>query len=521
MLGAVDWAIVGAYFVFLIFLGFYFGKGQRSGEDYFLASKSAPSWAVAFSIMATQCGVISLIGAPAFVALASDGGAKWLQYEFAVPLAMVLIMIFLVPVFFRSKITTAYEYLEKRFDSKSRALLSFMFLLSRGLATGVTVYAAAIVLSVSLGINLYLTILLIGVISVVYTWVGGMKAVIYSDVIQLIILWGSVFVGIFIVLQFIGFEGVMIPAERAAGIDFTHTGFDGATYAFWPMVIGGIFHYFSYYGCDQSQTQRFLSTSSPKEARRSLFMNGFLRFPLVLSYILFGLFLIGFIAKEPSLIEKVNATGDINTLVPIFVVDYFPTGLAGIMIAGMFAAAMSSIDSALNSLAATTMNDFYKRYANPEVKEERYVSLSKLCTLVWGIFCVVFAFFVGNIAETVIEGINMIGSAFYGPILGAFILGIINKRSNSKGVIVGVIAGILFNLLLAIFAPQVSWMWWNAIGFAVTFGVGYGISLLTEKPVAIEDYVYRKEGWSTSYTLLILYFFAMIVISYSLKFFGG
>jgi SSS family solute:Na+ symporter len=511
--------------VVLVALGFYWGRKQETGEDYFLGGRKVPYWAIAMSVMATQCGVISLIGAPAFVAIASGGGAKWLQYEFAIPIAMILIMVLLVPTFYKAKITTAYEYLEKRFNHQTRALLSFMFLLSRGLATGVTIYAAAVVLSVTVGVNLYLTILLTGVIAIVYTTAGGMKAVIYSDVIQLIVLWGTVFIGIAIVLRYIGLGEALsfIPAERAMGIDFHHTGFDGYKYAFWPMAIGGIFHYFSYYGCDQSQTQRYLCAKSQDASKSSLFLNGFLRFPLVLSYIVFGLVLIGFLRHNPGFLAAVNAQGDPNTLVPMFILQYFPVGLTGLMIAGMFAAAMSSIDSAFNSLTAVTMNDLYKRYLKPDVKQSHYLFLSKVVTVGWGVFCVVFAFFVGDIAETVIEGINMIGSAFYGPILGAFLLGLLSKRTRSWGVIAGVIVGIAFNMYLWAYQPLVSWMWWNMTGFIVTFAVGYLASLFMAKPAPerLEGYTRLKveeKGWYSRYAALIVYFIIMIGVTYALKY---
>jgi SSS family solute:Na+ symporter len=526
MMETLDWGILGIYFVALIGLGFYWGRKQESEKDYFLGGRRIPSWAIGISIMATQCGSISLIGAPAFVALASGGGMRWLQYEFAVPLAMILIALILVPTFYRSKITTAYEYLEKRFNPATRSLISLMFLLSRGLATGCAVYAPAVVLSAATGLDLTLTILLIGGIAIVYTIIGGIKAVIYSDVIQLVILWGSIFASIAIVVQVMGGTSNIlsaIPVERAQAIDFSHTGFDGYTYAFWPMVIGGVFHYFSYYGCDQSQMQRVLSSRSEDRSKNSLFLNGLLRFPLVLTYCLFGLLLIGFLANQPSFAADVAAQENIDFLVPMFMLRYMPVGLTGLVMAGIFAAAMSSLDSAYNSLSAATVHDFYRRYVNKNPTEKQCLFWGRIATLGWGLFCVGFAFVVGKIAETIIVGINMIGSAFYGPILAAFLLALLSKRTRGYGVIGGVLAGVSFNLWLWIYQPQVSWMWWNLTGCIVTLLVGYGTSLFLAKPKAekIKPYVIEKirdVPWRSKYLILLLYFVCMIIISYSLVF---
>ena len=520
----LDWGIIGVYFVALIGLGFYWGRKQKTEKDYFLGGRRVPSWAIGISLMSNQCSSISLIGAPAFVALASGGGLKWLQYEFAVPLAMILIALILVPTFYKSKITTTYEYLERRFNPATRSLVSLMFLLSRSLATGCAIYILAAVLSVATGLNLTLTILLIGGITIIYTSVGGIKADIYSDVIQLIILWGSIFASIAIVLQITGgFSNILstIPVERVEALDFAHTGFDGYTYAFWPMVIGGIFHYFSYYGCDQSQIQRVLSSKSVDKSKISLFLNGFLRYPLVLTYCFFGLLLIGFLENQPQFAAEVAAKQNIDLLVPMFMIRYLPVGITGLVMAGIFAAAMSSLDSAYNSLSAATIHDFYIRYINKNPTDRQCLFWARIATVGWGLFCMGFAFVAGRIAESIIVGINMIGSVFYGPILAAFLLGLLSKRAKGYGVIGGVLAGVSFNLWLWFYHPQVSWMWWNLIGCVVTLIVGYGISLFLVKPKSekVKPYVIEKITdplWRLRYLILAVYFVCMILISYSI-----
>ncbi len=522
MMELLDWGVLCIYFVILITLGFYWGRGQITEGDYYLAGRNMPYWAVGLSIMATQCSAIGLVSAPAFVALANNGGLRWLQYEFAVPLAMVLTAIIFVPVFYNSKVVSVYEYLEKRFDSSTQTLLSFMFLFGRGLATGCGVYLSAVVFSIADGLSLGLNILIIGGIAIVYTIIGGMKGVIYSDVLQLFLLWGSVFMCIGIIIHMIGIGDIFsaIPVDRAQAIDFSHTGFDGHTFAFWPMLIGGIFHYFSYYGCDQSQIQRVLSSESVDRAKSSLFLNGFLRFPLVLTYCVFGLCLIGFLEQTPQFAAEVAAQPSPDFLVPMFIINYVPAGLTGLFVAGLFAASMSSLDSAYNSLSASTISDFYIKYINKTPSHSQCIFWARVATLGWGLFTIGFAFIAGGISETIIEGINKIGSLFYGPILGAFLLGLLSKRTRGQGVIAGVIAEVCFSVYLWFFQPQVSWMWWNLIGCVITCVVGYSISLLFTKPKIelIEPYLLQNKKIgkpNLKYLILILYCIFIILLSYS------
>ena len=308
---------------------------------------------------------------------------------------------------------------------------------------------------------------------------------------------GSIFASIAIVLQITGgFSNILstIPVERVEALDFAHTGFDGYTYAFWPMVIGGIFHYFSYYGCDQSQIQRVLSSKSVDKSKISLFLNGFLRYPLVLTYCFFGLLLIGFLENQPQFAAEVAAKQNIDLLVPMFMIRYLPVGITGLVMAGIFAAAMSSLDSAYNSLSAATIHDFYIRYINKNPTDRQCLFWARIATVGWGLFCMGFAFVAGRIAESIIVRINMIGSVFYGPILAAFLLGLLSKRAKGYGVIGGVLAGVSFNLWLWFYHPQVSWMWWNLIGCVVTLIVGYGISLFLVKPKSekVKPYVIEK-----------------------------
>lgn len=485
----LDWLVISLYFCLLLSISFIIGRKHQDGKDYFLAGRKMNGIPLALSLSANQISAISLIGAPAFVALKAGGGLKWLQYELAVPLAMIVLIMFFVPVFRRLSGATIYEYLEKRFNLSTRILISLIFLFSRGLATGVVLYTSAIVLAVTLQQSTWLMLILVGLVSIVYTAMGGIEADVISDAVQLVILVVGTIVALIVVLTMT--EG-FAPVEnsRTQVIDFSSTGLgDGEDFAFWPMLCGGFFLYLSYYGCDQSQSQRLLSASNDHEAKKSLLINGLIRFPIVLLYCLLGLALAGFIFQNPEWVAAHGIIQDPNHLVPLFIVEFFPQGLAGLVLAGIFAATMSSIDSNLNSMSAVVMNDFISRF-KPSIKNVpfQYLMLSRIITIAWGVFAVVSGYLITSSSKTVIELVNMIGSAFYGPVLAVFSAGIFLKRASSKGVILGLIGGLAANLYFAIHQPGVSWLWWNVIGFTVAFS----ISLLLKRSDRLEKSGKRK-----------------------------
>jgi len=526
MITILDYLIIGGYFLGLVLFSYVIGRRYAGRADYFLGGRRMPAWAIGASMMATQAGVISMISAPAFVALRPGGGLQWLQYEFAVPLAMILVMAVLARTFYRANVITVYEYLERRFGAGTRLAFSAIFQVSRGLATGVSIYAAAILLSTILGTSLTVAILLVGGISLLYTTMGGIAADVWSDVVQLFVLW----IGIFIVLGYVihyggGWENLLplIPEERVHALNWAHGLGDGTTFGFWPMVLGGFFLYSSYYGCDQSQIQRVLSTPSLETARRALFINGIGRFPLVLSYILVGFFFAGFLKAVPEFAALVPPEHP-DYMIPVFIKHYVPTGITGVLLAAMFAAVMSSIDSAFNSLAAATVQDIYARYVRPEASDRHYLNISRLMTVVWGLLCTGFAFLAGGLAPTVIEGINKIGSVFYGPILAAFLLAILSRRATGVGVIAGLLAGVGVNLVLWLcFEAEVSWLWWNAIGCIVTLGVavllGRQASPIEEEPVGRELWRELRRNAHT-YGTLTAYFVLIVLISWALGHLG-
>ncbi len=486
----LDWLVLGCYVFLMLGMGYFIGRKQISQKDYYLAGESMAWWKVGLSLVANQVSAISLIGAPAFIALKSGGGLKWLQYEMAVPLAMSLIITLLVPVFWKTRGLTIYENLEHRFGQATRMLISFLFLVSRSLGAGIALLATAYVTAVCLGLGLERTILLIGFVSIAYTVWGGIRADILTDIVQLAILWGSSLVCIGLLLQRLpeGLSSIQRNAERIKIFDWTSSGLlDGNTYSFWPMLLGGVFLYFSYYGCDQSQAQRLLATSGPKESSRALILNGMLRFPLVLTYCTVGLLMIPFLESHPSFLIKVQQKPP-DFLMPEFFLNFVPSGFVGIMVAGVFAASMSSIDSAVNSLSAATWNDFlvnlFPRLTT--IGNRRKIRLSRGIATFWGMVCMLFALWLCNGHDTVIELVNKAGSAFYGPVAGVFCLGILCRRAGQTSAIAGLLAGVFFNVSLwAFFQSQVSWMWWNLSGFAGCVAVAWLVSIPFPAPVKL------------------------------------
>jgi SSS family solute:Na+ symporter len=520
-MNALDWLIIIIYLGGMIGLSVYLGRSQSSQEDYFVGGRKLSWWAVGLSTMATQTSAISFISIPAFVALKEGGGLTWLQYELAVPLAIILVMVFLIPFFRRLKLVSVYEYLEWRFGPSVRYLVSGVFLVSRGLATGVGVYASAIVLAVCLGIPLWSTILLIGVVTVIYDTIGGITAVVYSDVIQMIILMGGIILCIIYAAEIVGgLDDVWaaFPKSRRIAMDpsFGLAG-AGTSVPFWPFLFGGIFLYTSYYGTDQSQVQRELSAATTADTKKSLIINGFARFPLTVLYVVLGMVMLAIYEKSPELGASVPYNKP-DYLVPQFILLYLPQGLRAVIFASLLSAAMSSLDSALNSLSASTVHDFITpRLKNPS----RLLLISKLTTIGWGILITGFAFLVGSISETVIESINKIGSAFYGPILAAFAVGVLSRRATAGSVTAGILCGVGFNLLLWLTMPGVYWMWWNLSGFLVAAGVSFfsGPFGRSQRSDDVSRYVLNWDNllkeerrWLPAYAGLILYFLLMLTI---------
>lgn len=526
----IDYIIIVVYLVGFLGIGYLFKENKSSG-DYFLGGRSMGWFPLSLSTMATQLSAISFISAPAFVGLKEGGGLQWLTYEFGVPMAMAFLLIAVIPTLYKSGIVSVYEYLEKRFDASSRLLISFVFQISRSVATGVMVYTMALILQATVGIDFWISILIIGVITLVYSFQGGMKAVIWGDVIQMIILFlGIVICLVYGVSELGGFDNFLthVDKDRLTAVDFSKWGFNNGDkqdeFGFWPMVIGGFFLYASYYGTDQTQSQRLLSASGMPTIKKLLLANGLFRFPLTLTYCIMGLVLGTLLLQDIGFQELMESTYQANIgslegkkadlMVPVFIIKYLPNGVIGILIVAIMSAAMSSLSSTVNSLSAVTMEDFVKRF-KPGMSDKSYVMNSRLLSLFWGVVCLFFAFFAGNIEGTVIEVINKVSSVFYGPILAAFILAILTKRTHALGANIGIVIGVLFNMYLWLYVPDVFWFWWNAIGCIVTMIVAWVTSILLKKKanegLEVVFYSGKKEVG-----ILIGFFILIVIFSLSL-----
>lgn len=486
----LDWMVIASITALVIGMSWLVGRRQKNQSDYYLGGRSIPFWLAGASLAANQVSAISLVGAPAFIALKTGGGLRWLQYELAIPLAMLFIISFLLPAYSRLGGATIYEYLEHRFGKTSRYALGFVFLLSRSLGAGVVLLATSYVAGVFLGFELRITILLIATVALIYTVFGGIRADIYTDLLQLVILWLSSAACI-VVLAVLLCGDWSIPAaaaERISIFEFESTGLgDGETFSFWPMLFGGFFLYISYYGCDQSQAQRLLAAGGADGARKALVFNALVRFPVVLTYCAIGVLMIPFLARTPDFAETLRSLPP-DYLMPHFFTRYLPTGLLGFVVAGMLAASMSSLDSAINSLSAVTWEDFARRlYPRLEFMSDRWKLISsRLITLFWGCFSTAFALRIAGGSETVIELVNKIGSAFYGPVAGVFALGIFTRRAREAHAMAGFAAGFGLNILLwMFFEGAVSWMWWNLGGFALTLATGSLGSIIASKDRSI------------------------------------
>ncbi len=554
----LDWFIVGAYLTWIVWDGIRLTKHSTEIEGYFLASRSLPWWAIGLSVMATQLSAITMIGT---TGQAYDNGMRFLQMYYALPVAMILISVLFVPFFHNAHIYTAYEYLERRFDAKTRSFTSLLFLLSRGMSCGVVISAPAVVMSIVLGWNLPLTCLAIGLPTAVYTMFGGVQAVAWTDVKQMVlIVFGLVAVFIALVLGLpdgIGLTdalGVAGVTGRLQTFDFS---FDlTKQYTFWSGTIAALFLFLSYFGTDQSQVQRYLTAKSVGEARTSLLMSAYWKIPLQALVLLVGVFLFLFylftppplvfnpvhektvrasaraadyeateakfataydarkqaatslaearrsgdtqrvaqaaaeftsrdaevvgIRKEATTIVR-EASGDrsfsdVNYVFPTFVMTHLPVGLVGLIIAAIFAAAMSTISAELASLSTATVIDFYRRYAKTEADDAHYLRVSKIATGAWGLFACIVAIYAAEIGS-LIEVVNRFGSFFYGSILGVFLLAVGFSRATANGAFVGLIAG-MGTVAYVAFNTNIAFLWHNVVGVVAVLVVGGLVSLV-------------------------------------------
>ncbi len=554
----LDYSLILIYLISFIGMGYFF-KENKDSKDYFLGGKSLSWFPLSLSTMATQLSAISFISAPAFVGLKNGGGMKWLTFEFGVPLAMIGIMLFIIPPLYKSGIVSVYEYLEKRFSSSTRKLISLVFQISRALGTGVMVFTMALIIQAVVGISFHLTLLIISVVTLIYSYQGGMKAVVWGDAIQMIILFSGLIICLIVgygMLQDLGdFKG--FNPERLQVIDIKNFGIqNNENYGFFPMLLGGIFLYLSYYGTDQTQAQRLLSAKDDSTIKKLLLANGLLRFPVVFIYCVMGLiigYLVSNIPEFYSSIEEITKTHypleyakngiKPDLMIPVFIIKYLPNGLIGLLMIGVISAAMSTLSSTINSLSAVTIEDFFNN--KEKMSEKRYMIISKALVVFWGVVCILAAYLFGNSQSTVIELINSISSLFYGPILAAFVIAIFFKKVNHIGMNVAIITAVLINLIfkylpeLTYFinkgnfysgnenihkalasieihnVPDLFWIWYNLTGFVIAVVFAMIVSKITSKVPAKKigtPYRVTLSTIATKETFILLSFFIIILV---------
>ena len=475
----LDWAVVVCYLVYVIWDGIRMTKNTDNAEGYFLAGRSLPWWAVGLSVMATQLSAITLVGT---TGQAYSDGMRFVQFYYGLPIAMVILCVTAVPFFYRANVFTAYEYLEKRFDLKVRTLTSFVFLLSRGLGVGVVIAAPSVILSIVLGWSEIATIFAIGISTTIYTMVGGVQAVTWTDVKQMVVIFVGLGLVLFIVVGNLPtgvtvFDGLSL-AGATGKLTTVDTSFNlKEKYTLWSGIFAALFLFLSYFGCDQSQVQRFLTAKSVSEGRTSLLMSAFLKIPMQFMILLLGVMVFVFYQfQAPPMIFKeneaqkaisINSAGyqeieakyknihaerekaalayidakkqqnettatakqeyieandkfnsvrkeatefikttnhessfnDVNYVFPIFVLQNMPMGVIGLIIAAIFAAAMSSVSAELNSLATATTIDFYRRHFKPDGTDKEYVFFGRIATAVWGGFACIVATYATNLGS--------------------------------------------------------------------------------------------------------------------------
>jgi solute:Na+ symporter, SSS family len=561
----IDWIILAFTLLFIVAYGTWKTRGSKNVKDYLLGNNEAKWWTVGISVMATQASAITFLSTPG---QAFHDGMGFVQFYFGLPIAMVIICVTFIPLYHKLKVYTAYEFLENRFDVKTRSLAAILFLIQRGLAAGITIYAPSIILSSILGWNLNLLNVIIGVLVIIYTVTGGTKAVNVTQKQQMFVIMSGMFIAFYLVLkkmpESISFTNALQIAgvnEKMNIVDFSFN--PQSRYTFWSGITGGLFLALSYFGTDQSQVQRYLSARSIRESQLGLIFNGFLKVPMQFFILLTGVMVYVFFQfyevplnfnptsqkavaqseyagdyqeleqrlkiiqeekKEVTLLyaNQLNVANDNevlkNRILALsekektvreeaqdiiktikqepndkdyvfihFILNFLPTGLIGLLLAVILSAAMSSTASELNALSSTTSIDLYKRHVKGDKSETHFLKASKFFTLLWGMIAILFACF-GTLVENLIQLVNIIGSVFYGTVLGIFLVAFYIKHVKGNAIF---LAGVISQLSIfviyyfAIHNPvgdeKLGYLWLNAIGAGLTILLALVIQLLGGK----------------------------------------
>ncbi len=549
----LDWVVMFSWLTFIVSYGLYRGRGSTTMNKYLLAGKTMPWYAMGLSIMATQASAITFIST---TGQSYADGMRFVQFYFGLPLAMVILSATAVPIFHRANVYTAYEYLEQRFDAKMRAVVSVIFLIQRGLAAGLSLYAPAVVLSIILGWPDQVTTVVMGVLVMTYISFGGIKAVTWADVQQMVLIMCGLVLAFLLAIHLlpanVSFRDAVSLAGAAGRLNAVTFNFDwNDRYNVWSGVIGGMFLALAYFGCDQSQVQRYLTGKSIAQSRLSLIFNAMAKIPMQFFILFIGamVFVFFIFERPPMLFEPVelnhvrqdsrfagveqryqqafserknaaqaylqaehsgdpaarqaslaryqnaqrqlndaHAAGerlvgkdfdDTNYIFLSFVTRYLPAGVVGLIIAVIFSAAMSSTSGEINSLAAVTVIDIYRRHIKRDASDRHYLVASRIATVFWGCYAMTFAQFGRNFGA-LIQAVNVVGSLFYGSMLGVFVLAFFFKKVGATGAFYGVLAG-----EAAIFAAdlftKISFLWFNVIGCVVVVAVGVALSRMFDR----------------------------------------
>ncbi|HTR38491.1 MAG TPA: sodium:solute symporter [Bryobacteraceae bacterium] len=549
----LDWVVMFSWLAFIVSYGLYRGRGSTTMNKYLLAGKTMPWYAMGLSIMATQASAITFIST---TGQSYTDGMRFVQFYFGLPLAMVILSATAVPIFHRANVYTAYEYLEQRFDAKTRAVVSVIFLIQRGLAAGFSLYAPAVVLSIILGWPDQVTTVVMGVLVMTYISFGGIKAVTWADVQQMVLIMCGLVLAFLLAIHLlpanVSFRDAVSLAGAAGRLNAVTFNFDwNDRYNVWSGVIGGMFLALAYFGCDQSQVQRYLTGKSIGQSRLSLIFNAMAKIPMQFFILFIGamVFVFFIFERPPMLFEPVelnhvrqdsrfpavqqryqqafserknaaqaylqaehagdpaarqaslaryqnaqrqlndaHAAGerlvgkdfdDTNYIFLSFVTRYLPAGVVGLIIAVIFSAAMSSTSGEINSLAAVTVIDIYRRHIKRDASDRHYLVASRIATVFWGCYAMTFAQFGRNFGA-LIQAVNIVGSLFYGSMLGVFVLAFFFKKVGATGAFYGVLAG-----EAAIFAAdlftKISFLWFNVIGCVVVVAVGVALSRMFDR----------------------------------------
>lgn len=470
----LDYAVVGAYLFGVILFGSWFARFQKTTKDYFLADRSTPWWAICFTIVATETSTLSFIGVPA---LAYAGNMTFLQLAAGYVVGRLIVSALFIPAYFRGELFTSYELLQRRFGSTVKTAASSMFLLTRSLADGIRLFATALVIAVVTGVPVGWTVVVLGVAMIIYTVRGGVSAVIWTDVVQMFVyLAGAVVVFLALLARIPGGWSTVLTAGADAGkfAVFNLTWDPHAIYTLWAGLVGGIAITLATHGTDQYLVQRFLSARSSRDARLGLVLSGLLVFVQFALFLVIGVMLFAFYRQTPP---RLNRTDEI---LPFFIVQTLSGGVAGFIVAAIVAAALSP---SLNAMAAATVNDFYRRYMRPGADEEHLMQVARRATIGWGIVQILVALGAQWMDQSVLDAGLSVLSLASGPVLGAFLIGVLTSRIGSIPTLAGMAAGTVV-LLGLWWTGAVAWTWYAVIGSSVTGLIAWAVSALDNRATA-------------------------------------